>query len=601
MDHQRVQTLPSWASLLFLGAVVVFSVSVSVHALTEHYTVPYGDDWRILDYFFSQPLFHWIFAAQNGHRLPGTLTLFALDYWAFGGSQSLLVAAGLANLWLAAAAFKIALAPRLREAEPLAITVFAFCCFFLFWGATRHDLVWGMNQGTLMAVMWACTAFLSLALYLERLRNGDRTRAARWVLLSALSAAAATFSQGIGYATWAGVLTIAVVGRSRPRVVVALCLGAFATLLLFTSGPEEHGGGALDRYVEFMVGVPMQLADSVLQFVGAPLAAITSALGLAHDLQREMLARAWGASGVLVFVPILAMGLLHPEKVNRRHLLSIGLAVSALIGGLMVALNRTWLPSTAVDARFATWSSLFWIGLAAAIPPAPPRVLRVSLGVIASLVLVIVAAAAFLALDTPRAAQQNLREHLSQVRAMHLLDIQWDVLARGSNLNPNPERSYRVAARLREDRKSIFRDPLAALPGAALTNRVKLAEPGRCAGRIVAAHRLDTRSGDALRVLGSAIDTAREEPVEAIVIVDTDGLVQGLGTHTRRATGKTLPRRRPLGFPFTAFLRGSVCSGHVAYGLIEDGALACHIADLEESLPPDCKKARRGRQAHFIP
>ena len=97
-------------------------------------------------------------------------------------------------------------------------------------------------------------------------------------------------------------------------------------------------------------------------------------------------------------------------------------------------------------------------------------------------------------------------------------------------------RTYRILARLREDRRSFFRDPVAALPGTVLAKRVAMLK-GRCKGRVTAVTRIDSRNGYALRLSGWAIDQKHNAPVEDIVIVDGTGSVQGLGVPLSQAAG----------------------------------------------------------------
>jgi hypothetical protein len=199
------------------------------------------------------------------------------------------------------------------------------------------------------------------------------------------------------------------------------------------------------------------------------------------------------------------------------------------------------------------------------------------------------AVAALPALQTERAAQHARRNYLSRVRDAHLLKIRWGKLAGGTSVRRNPELSYRVAKRLREDRKSFFRGPRGALPGTKLLEHVRLIERSRCSGEVATAKRLSASRRHALFVSGSAIDRALEKPVEAIAIVDRRGVVRGLGAHFTKLTTNPERYRTGDGFRWEGLVRGSICDGeHVAYGLVEDGTAACWIGDLGEDLDPLC-------------
>ena len=585
-----------WITRILVAGVLLFCVDVSLHALSKHYTVPNFDDWRILDDFFSAPLVEWIVTPQNGHHVPVTLGLFALDYELFGGRQHLLVATGVLYVWLAVGALGIGVGPRSRLAAPLALAAFSFCAFILFWGAARHDLMWGFNQGPLMAAMWACFALVAFGISVERSRTEAIGSGTPWLLLAASCATAATFSQGIGYACWAGLLIAAVVSGTRPRVLIALAGAAIVVLLLFTSvtaGQEASGTGALAQYGQRAMKNPVRLLLRTLIFVGEPVSAIAAALGLLGGVARRTIAQWSGVVGVVLLAQMLVWCVLHRDRTTRRHVLSAGLAVSAVTAGLMIALNRGWLPDTELEVRFATWSSLFWAGLAAGMPTRIGSARGMLAGTSATLALALIAIAAWPALAFERAVQSDRRDHLAILRTLHLLDIQWDDLAGGTTFGANPARTYRVVARLREDRRSFFRDAIASLPGAVLPERGRAQQPDRCAGRVTSAQRIDARNGEALLLTGWAIDREQESPATSIVVVDGDGIVQGLGTPVSRTTPgphETLPKRE---FPWVGFVRGSTCDGqHVAYALLEGGNAACRLGRVGEHIDPQCRSER---------
>src|SRR5215475_13465459 len=97
---------PAWLRRLakaYLAAVALFTAAVAVHAARAHLTDLFVDDWRVLDHYQSGPLATYLTTPENGHHIPLTLALFALDQELFGGRMHLLVALALVCLALACA------------------------------------------------------------------------------------------------------------------------------------------------------------------------------------------------------------------------------------------------------------------------------------------------------------------------------------------------------------------------------------------------------------------------------------------------------------------------------------------------------------------
>ena len=88
--------LASRVALASLGLAALFVLWACAAALRDQLTVLFADDWRILDHYQSRPLLAYLFGSENGHRLPATLALFAVDFEWFGGRMRTLVIASIA-------------------------------------------------------------------------------------------------------------------------------------------------------------------------------------------------------------------------------------------------------------------------------------------------------------------------------------------------------------------------------------------------------------------------------------------------------------------------------------------------------------------------
>src|SRR5262245_60263661 len=187
----------AWAVRLagaWLAAVALFVAFACAHAARHHLRDLFVDDWRVLDHWQSTPLVTYLWAAENGHRLPLTLAFFALDHELFGGRMHLLVALAVASLALACALLARGLRAHVAAASaPASATarlVLGFAVFALFWAASCHDLLWGLNQGSLQAVALVVAALLAIG----RVAPGAGREAARPLALAFAAALVATLS-----------------------------------------------------------------------------------------------------------------------------------------------------------------------------------------------------------------------------------------------------------------------------------------------------------------------------------------------------------------------------------------------------------------------
>ena len=83
-ERARAEVWPSRLANAYLLAVALFAVAVAVHAAREHLTDLFVDDWRVLDHYQSLSLPAFLTTPENGHHIPLTLALFALDHELFG-------------------------------------------------------------------------------------------------------------------------------------------------------------------------------------------------------------------------------------------------------------------------------------------------------------------------------------------------------------------------------------------------------------------------------------------------------------------------------------------------------------------------------------
>ena len=577
--HSLRNSARSGAGILaaaYLSLVAVFVLYTSYLAISDHQTVPHLDDWRVLDTFFSNPFFQWLFTEQNGHRLPVTLFLFALDYTFLRGQQDLLVIASIVCTLLALGALHIGLRTDSDHAAPLPVTSYGFACFALLWAGICHDFRWGLNQGAQMVVLWLCVCLSSVVRYRGELERGAAGRATRWLLLAGMAALFSTFSHGIGFATWAALLATSIIAKFPLRVLAVLAASGGLSIASYSVGIESSVAGLAMRAWDH----PLDLLTATLAFVGMAVGWVAHGLGVSNGDTVFNLSTAAGAVGLVVFVTLGARRWAHPEWCRSRDLVAIGFMAFPIAGGLMVALNRLGFGvQMLTQLRFVTWSTLFWIGAALAIPSLASNTRR-------RVQAVVVIAAALLSfsmipgLVSARSTHATLQRRLAATANAHLLGIQSDKHARGI-LKPRPEQVNRVVARLRKDRRSFFSDSRAELPGTRMLDRLGLAKGARCNGAIGGLRPVPTRSQPAAAIRGSGWNENTSDVPSFVVIVDPDGIIAGLGAFA------VAPRERSGRPPKDGFSpyawRGYVADfdpskQYVAYGVLSGGRTVCRLA-----------------------
>jgi hypothetical protein len=256
--------------------------------------------------------------------------------------------------------------------------------------------------------------------------------------------------------------------------------------------------------------------------------------------------------------------------------LAVGLTTFSLAAGLLVGMARAPFPLTAIQDRFTTWSTLFWIGIVAA---GASLMLRRAPGWIGSLLGIGAIGALSLCmlpgLEEARRQQAFWRDAQALSAASHLLGLQareWTGL--DPSLPPDPAIA-RVMTRLRRERRGIFADARAGLPGARLRDRFPETRAQSCEGTIEwgAPLRVDA-GGLAARVVGHLSSAVADEAAWDLVFVDDQQVIRGLGVVNRarpRVPTGSGPAWVGLIPDFDAEARYTV------YGVLPDGKSVCLV------------------------
>jgi len=559
---------PRLLSTAYLLSVLGFAATVSALALRQHLSVPYNDDWRLLDEMYRTPLGSWLLSVQNGHRIPATLLLLHLDQTLADGRMHLLVAAQLVCAWITAGVFGLALRGPGGSPAVLRRVLLGFGTFALFWSQSAYNFQWGVNHGSVWTPMWILLALSALARARDRIQE---PAGARLVLLAAGAAVVATFGHGMGFLIWGALLAMAFAGRMPWRVSAGLGAGALASIGLYSIGLFGSKSVPIgsDLLLDFLVSHPGDLIRFVCAFAGAPIGWTLHGLRLVGADGMLTLSTAVGALAAALACAYGVLVWRRGAALPGLSLAGFGLMVFVLGGGLIVGLTRLAIfgASQAVERRFLSWSTLFWIGGAWALGslaagPGARSALAVSL---AALSLVMLPArfeahAYGVARDGP----------VQDVALALVLGAPPDELLLGVTRQPS-EVVARVAQRLSRDRRSPFDDERSDLAGAAFAERFVPARAELCGGDSELGWRA---RGAQLGTVRGRIDRDGIAPAY-FVLVDSQGVVRGLGEE-RPAPAAAAPGRHWAGV-VAGF---APTERYAAWAVLRDGRSACPLGEI---------------------
>jgi len=521
--------------LAYLAFVVLSGAAAVLLSLRDHFDVPFVDDWRVLDHYASQTLPSYLFTAENGHRLPVTLALFAIDHEWLGGRMRLLVVASISCMLLAALLLGRIFRRNAGWGSAPSRTVLCFACFTLFWAASCNDLLRGLYHMNLQALVLVLIALSALA-RLDPTRPRD---ARRLLCIAVFASLLATLSQGAGAASWAALVAVALLRRLPWRISVGLAATGAAAIALFAATLPPHPKISFRASLGFVAEHPLEFAGYALSFVGAAPARVGAGLGIVAPVPKTPERRAWavhtrdlrraavvlGSGGLLVFLVVFARRWRRPSPEAGVDAACVGLMCFGLAAALLVAFARAAIvgPAALVQPRFVTWSASFWIGAVCALAPRSRDPVAAPLAFLVVLGLPILSLCMLPALRDAREFHATTRSQAQRLELSLLLGLRDDALARNVALE-DAELVYRVASRLEAEQRWPFQGPLFRLRGTRISER--FAPAGRCTGGVDRVQAID--SIRAAAVSGWIARGGASRSLRFVVLADEDGVVRGI-------------------------------------------------------------------------
>ena len=566
---------PRFLATAYLLLALLFAAVVSILALQQHLSVPYNDDWRLLDDMYGSPLGEWLLSVQNGHRIPATLLLLYLDQLWADGRMHLLVAAMLACAWLTAGLLALAMRGAGDSDRALRRVLLGFAIFALFWSGAVYNFQWGVNHGSVWTPMWIFLSLFALARARDRIGTREGTRD---LLLAGIGALLATFGHGMGFLTWGALLAMAAAARMPWRAGAALAAGAAASIALYGVGVFGSQGVPFGPRVllDYLVAHPSDLFLFVCAFAGAPLGWALRGLGWIEEPGILAVSTQVGALGACLACGYGVLLWRRGAALPGFGLAGFGLMVFVLGSGLIVGLMRLAIfgAAQAVERRFVSWATLFWIGGAWALGSlaAGPRARLALAGCLSALSLAMLPA-----LIEAREYGIARDEGVRDVALVLALGASPDALLLGVT-RQSSEVVRRVAQHLSREKRSPFDDERSGLAGTPFAERFEATEERVC-GRSPAL--LQPVPGSDLATVRGALDPDAEAPAY-LVVVDSRGVIRGLGEE------RAVPRAQAPGRRWAGVIAGFASQErYAAWAVLRDGRSACSVG-----MPADGSRGR---------
>jgi hypothetical protein len=546
------------ASLCFAAGIYVFvtTVAMVIHGWSS---VPYWDQWDELVLSSKQVLSPWLYSQHNEHRILFPRLLFAIDTFAFAGTNKFNFFCNLALPLLLAGLVVFVARRHVSRRVTDTLWVGGIVLTLLFSAMQTENLLWGF-QVQFFGVELAAAASIGCLVF------GRRSWLSLGASIGFSAIAVYTLASGMPVPFLAVPLAIWT-KRSRAQITI-LAIAAVALLASYLYGytsPSQHSNPlfsivrpGLVHYAVAEIGNPV---GQLLLALGGP-PHLTMVLDLAAGmLGLGLLARrAWG---------LLRRG----REVDGAQLFFFGIASFVVGGVFLTALGRLKFGAgQALSIRYASPMLLFWSSLAMLaiihVLHRRPDLRSLAMGVTVLFLFMLVWA-------QPAFVKSGLAWTAPRREAMTALLANVDDHDATAHVYPDPVRLKGLAAELKARRLALFADEWSTWLGAPLADHIRLGDPAQCRGGIDQVTRLPASGRPQWRGSGWAWDNALRAPPERIVLVDGSGRVIGYGlTGYGPKSGSIGPKRSGWHGHFIADKAASV----TAYALLDGGRTACPLS-----------------------
>jgi hypothetical protein len=355
--HVARGSAASWAMLTALVALSLYHLALTASTvLAFSLRYPFMDQFRLNLRYLTIPFPQSVLLLENGHRpvLPGLVRLAELNW--FKGTQWLQALTSWVAAAVVVAMLVLAVKRDLRGNAILIASGICAICSTLLWNANARMFIHAYEA---MHVFYV-TLFAMVAIHCAMRAPG--TGAWKWWIGSIVACVAATFSFGMGFASFGAVAIIAILRRRGRLPFLFILLAALATFLMYyavlpgAAGVQGVTSGHSVQAIIFFAFARVGAVFAELLRLFVPDLALQAAVGALA-----------GAAGIAV-ITVLSI-----RQWNRRapfgdlELYGLGLAVFGLFANLLIAVSRTGYffdnPGQVFADRYLFWSCVTWFGI----------------------------------------------------------------------------------------------------------------------------------------------------------------------------------------------------------------------------------------------
>jgi hypothetical protein len=541
--------------LCFAAGIYVFATT-AVMVFHGWSAVPYWDQWDELVLNPKQILSPWLHSLHNEHRILFPRLLFAIDAFAFAGTNKFNFFCNLA-LPLALAGL-ILFVTRRHVSRSVTDTLWiAGTVLTLLFSAMQYEnFIWGFQVGFFGVELAAAASISCLVL-------GRRSWLSMIASIGFSTIAVYTLAGGmpvpfiaIPLAKWAK--------RSTAQVII-LAIAAVALLASYVYGYVSPGQTSDPLFTMFRPG----LIHYAVAEMGNPFGQVLLALGRSHRLTMVM-DLAFGMLGLGTIAISAWVFLRRGRKIDGTQLFFLGIALFVVGVAFLTALGRLEFGvDQALSVRYASPMLLFWLSMAMLaiieVQERRPDLRPVAIGL--SLLM-----AVGLAWVQPTFVRAGLTWVAPRREAMTALLANVDDADALIHVYPSLERLKELFPELKKRHLAIFADEWSSWLGSPLGDHIPLGNPAKCQGGIDQMTRLPTTGLAQWRVSGWAWDVAQRAAPERVVLADGTGRVVGYAL-SGYSPGPGHQKRSGWRGHFTAENAAAVA----AYALIDRGRMACPL------------------------
>jgi hypothetical protein len=357
VPHISFEPVARWVTITALIGLAAYHFLLTVFTvLAFGLRYPFMDQFRLNLRYLTTPFPQNVLTLENGHRpvLPGLVRLVELNWLA--GTQVLQSL----TAWLAAGVIAtillFAIARDLRRNSLLWASAGCVLFTMLAWNANARMFIHAYEAVHVFYVV----LFVVIAIDFT-LRGTAKSGSNAWII-SIAACLAATFSFGPGIASFAAIMTVAILRRCKPGTLLFIAFSACSTFLLYyfvLPGAEGVQGGIAG--FSFRATVFFSIAR-----IGAVFAELVRLYAPDLEMQATVAASA-GLVGIAVFLSSLVKRWSRREHFVGTELFGTGLVAFGLATNTLIATTRTSYffehPDQLFADRYLFWSCVTWLGI----------------------------------------------------------------------------------------------------------------------------------------------------------------------------------------------------------------------------------------------